>query len=65
MRFSSYDAIPPEYANKQQGGLVTSYCRSLAVRNLIRSLKVEETSILGFRVMAERTESVDRYKHRV
>jgi len=38
----AYDAIPPEYAKKQQGGLVTIYCRSLTFRNLLKSLKVEE-----------------------
>jgi hypothetical protein len=38
----AYDAIPPEYAKKQQGGLVTIYCRSLSFRNLLKSLKVEE-----------------------
>jgi hypothetical protein len=38
----AYDAIPPEYAKKQQGGLVTIYCRSLTFRNLLKSLTVEE-----------------------
>ena len=38
----AYEAIPPEYAKKQQGGLVTIYCRSLNFRNLLMSLKVEE-----------------------
>ena len=38
----AYQAVPPEYAKKQQGGLVTIYCRSLSFRNLLKSLKVEE-----------------------
>ena len=37
----AYDAISPEYAKKQQGGLVTIYCRSLTFRNLLKSLKEE------------------------
>jgi hypothetical protein len=37
----AYDAIPPEYAKKQQGGLVTIYCRSLTFRNLLKNLKEE------------------------
>lgn len=37
----AYEAIPPEYAKKQQGGLVTIYCRSLTFRNLLKNLKEE------------------------
>lgn len=37
----AYDAIPPEYAKKRQGGLVTIYCRSLTFRNLLKKLKEE------------------------
>ena len=40
----AYEAIPPEYAKKQQGGLVTIYCRSLNFRNLLMSLKVRSRS---------------------
>ena len=41
----AYEAIPPEYAKKQQGGLVTIYCRSLNFRNLLMSLKVEDVEV--------------------
>ena len=41
----AYDAIPPEYAKKQQGGLVTIYCRSLPFKKLLENLKEEDVEV--------------------
>ena len=39
------DAIPPEYAKKQKGGLVTIYCRSLVFTKLLENLKEEDVEV--------------------
>ena len=41
----AYEAIPPEYAKKQQGGLVTIYCRSLPFNKLLENLKEEDVEV--------------------
>ena len=41
----AYEAIPPEYAKKQKGGLVTTYCRSLVFTKLLENLKEEDVEV--------------------